>query len=185
MTLEKLKSEGRKELDWLVEYEKQFGWSDNYCLDDSQVEFINNLIKNTTAHNARIKAECQKREEVVEAKNNAYHERNLLVQALTRIYPAYLARHDENDESWEKDWMWIVYVDIPVKTKVVSGDQHNNVPESKWFETKEWQVSWHIHDSEKELFDHLEVKENNWDGHSTHEKYERLKALTKTNNPKV
>lgn len=126
--------------------------------------------------------ELQKREEMVEAKDNAYHERNLLVQALTRIYPAYLACHDENDESWEKDWMWIVYINIPVRTKVVSGDQHNHVPESRWFETKEWQVSWHIHDKEKELFDHLEVRDNNWDGHSTDEKYERLKALTQPNN---
>lgn len=120
----------------------------------------------------------QERErEIVESKNNAYHERDMLVCALSKLFPAYLARHDEADTEWENDWRWIVYIEIPTRVKVVSGDQHNYTPESKWFETKMEQVSWHIHDSEREWFNHLEVKENNWDGHNTERKYERLKAL--------
>lgn len=79
------------------------------------------------------------RKEERESKNNAYHERDMLVCALTKLFPAYLARHSEEEE-WEDDWRWIVYIDLPTG-----------------------QVSWHIHDSERPMFDHLEVKENNWD----------------------
>lgn len=89
-----------------------------------------------------------------ESKDEAYRERNMLVCALTKLFPAYLARHDENDTTWEKDWMWIVYIDLPTG-----------------------QVSWHIHDSERLKFSHLELKENKWDGHNTERKYQRLQAL--------
>lgn len=102
----------------------------------------------------------QARDEEKESKDSAYRERNMLVCALTKLFPAYLARHDESDESWERDWMWIVYIDLPTG-----------------------QVSWHIHDSERGLFDHLEVKENNWDGHNTERKYQRLQALSALSNP--
>ena len=68
---------------------------------------------------------------------------------------------------------------FPVRSKVVSGDMHNYVPESEWFKDENMQVSWHIHDSEREMFSHLEVKDNNWDGHSTEEKYRRLSIINK------
>lgn len=113
-----------------------------------------------------------------ESKNGAYRERDMLVCALSKLFPAYLARHDDSDKEWEDDWRWIVYIEIPVREKVVSGDQHNRVPESEWFKTTHQQVSWHIHDSEREMFNHLEVKENNWDGHNTERKYQRLQALS-------
>ncbi len=116
--------------------------------------------------------ECKK------SKDDAYHERDMLVCALSKLFPSYLARHSEEDKEWENDWRWIVYINIPTKVKVVSGDQCNHVPQSKWFETKNEQVSWHIHDSEREMFNHLEVKENNWDEHNTQRKYERLQALS-------
>lgn len=87
-------------------------------------------------------------------KDAAYEERNRLVAALTKRFPAYLARHPEYDESWEDDWRWIVFVDLPTG-----------------------QVSWHIHDSERHRFAHLRVDANRWDGHTTEEKYQRLEAL--------
>ena len=96
----------------------------------------------------------QDRQAFEEAKNNAYRERDMLVCALSKLFPSYLARHDESDTSWEDEWRWIVFIDLPT-----------------------WQVSWHIHDSERDMFNHLEVKENNWDGHSTDEKYRRLQAI--------
>lgn len=92
-------------------------------------------------------------EEVGKSKDDAYHERDMLVCALSKLFPSYLARHDEKEE-WEDDWRWIVYIEIPTG-----------------------QVSWHIHDSEIEMFVHLEVKENNWDGHNTERKYQRLSKL--------
>ena len=87
-------------------------------------------------------------------KDLAYLERNLLVRFLTSIYPSHLARHPDADINWENDWRWIVCI-----------------------HTMQGQLSWHIHDSERKYFDHLEIKPNDWDGHSTLEKYLRLDQL--------
>jgi hypothetical protein len=89
------------------------------------------------------------------AKDAAYRERDHLVCALSKVFPSYLARHPESDTSWENDWRWIVFVELPAG-----------------------QASWHIHDSERAWFDHLEVRaDGKWDGHTTEQKYERLAAL--------
>lgn len=120
-------------------------------LDRKQDEYVQNMLTET---------DQQARDEEKESKDSAYRERNMLVCALTKLFPAYLARHDESDESWERDWMWIVYIDLPTG-----------------------QVSWHIHDSEFTKFSHLEIKENNWDGHNTERKYQRLLALSALSNP--
>lgn len=97
----------------------------------------------------RRKFEAEKK-----SKDEAYRERNMLVCALTKLFPAYLARHDEKDMGWERDWMWIVYIDLPTG-----------------------QVSWHLHDSDVAMFRHLKVQENKWDGHNTQRKYEHVAAL--------
>jgi hypothetical protein len=87
-------------------------------------------------------------------KNNAYAERNQLVAALSKLFPASLERHPEN-ESYEDDWRWIVFIDLPTG-----------------------QVCWHIHDSELPLFAHLPRNAGRqWDGHDHEEKYRRLAAL--------
>jgi hypothetical protein len=89
-----------------------------------------------------------------EGKNQAYQERNLLVAALSKLFPAYLGRHI-GDEDWDDDWRNIVFISLPTG-----------------------QVSWHIHDSELGLFEHLKgIIGPGWDGHSTEEKYARLCAL--------
>ncbi len=113
---------------------------------------ISNWLRTTLT--LRDQTSQEREREIVESKNNAYHERDMLVCALSKLFPAYLAQHDEADLEWENDWRWIVYVELPTG-----------------------QVSWHIHDSEREMFNHLEVKANNWDGHNTERKYQRLKAL--------
>lgn len=103
--------------------------------------------------------ESQERVRVAEAaKNRAYSERNKLVAAISKLFPASLERHGESDKTWEDDWRWIVFIDLP------SG-----------------QVSWHIHDSELAQFNHLKrggVGGRTWDGHTTEEKYARLGALS-------
>lgn len=91
--------------------------------------------------------------ELEKQKDYAYKERNLLVSALSKLYPSYLSTHPENEE-WEDDWRTIVFIQTPAG-----------------------QLSWHIHDSEKKIFDHLDYGENKWDGHSTKEKYKRLSKL--------
>lgn len=88
-----------------------------------------------------------------------YHERNQLVACLSKLFPAHLSRHPDSDSSWEDDWRWIVCIHPP-------GDL--NTPK---------QMSWHIHDSEKDLFKHLALEANDWDGHTTEEKYQRLLDL--------
>jgi len=91
-------------------------------------------------------------------KNLAYGERNQLVCALSVLLPAWLERHSEADKDWEDDWRWIVFIDCP----------------------STGQMSWHIHDSELETFDHLERRvdgRDSWDGHTTDEKYVRLAKL--------
>jgi len=100
-------------------------------------------------------------EELRKQKDMAYGERNKLVAVLSKIFPAWISRHDDNDKSWEDDWRWIVFVLVP--TRVVMQ-----------------QVSWHIHDSELPEFEHLDVRPNIWDGHSTDEKYKRLEEITVT-----
>lgn len=92
-------------------------------------------------------------------KDEAYHERNMLVAALSKLWPdSHLMRHQESDTKWSKDWRWIVCIHASVG-----------------------QCAWHIHDSELTLFDHLERVENNhWDGHTTAEKYARIGRLNAT-----
>jgi hypothetical protein len=92
-------------------------------------------------------------------KRAAYHERNMLVCALSKVFPSHLERHPDTDKSWEDDWRWIVFIDLPTG-----------------------QACWHIHDTELTLFNHLEPSclrfhPNSWDGHTTAEKYMRLSKL--------
>lgn len=85
-------------------------------------------------------------------KDGAYAERNNLVAALARLFPSSLERHPEEDESWEDDWRWIVFIDLPTG-----------------------QATWHIHDSELEKFSTIpRFAGRTWDGHTTEQKYERL-----------
>lgn len=86
-------------------------------------------------------------------KNQAYAERNQLVAALSKLFRSSLVRHEGED--WEDDWRWVVLIELPTG-----------------------QCSWHIHDSELPLFDHLSRNHSKqWDGHTTEEKYDRLNKL--------
>lgn len=83
----------------------------------------------------------------------AYHERNMLVAYLATCYPAHLARHPEQ-EPWDDDWRWLICVHTPAG-----------------------QMTWHIHDSAYPLFRWLPARNNDWDGHTTEEKYTCLLGL--------
>ena len=89
-----------------------------------------------------------------DSKNQAYWERNQLLVLLSKIYPSHLCEHPDDDLYWDAEWRWIVCIHIPNS-----------------------QATWHIHDSEKHFFDHLEIKDAHWDGHTTKEKYERIKNI--------
>jgi hypothetical protein len=109
-------------------------------------------------------------------KDYAYWERNQLVSALSKLYPAWLERHPADDEEWEDDWRWIVFVTVPGKDKV----WESLVPSSNigYYKKQKRQLSWHIHDTELKNFNHLKFKHgNSWDGHDNDEKYRRLATL--------
>ena len=93
-------------------------------------------------------------------KDFAYHERDMLVSALSKVYPSHVARHPDSDETWEDEFRTIVCVHLPTG-----------------------QATWHVHDSEAGLFSHLVSGGEHWDGHLTAEKYDRLSALSVTWRP--
>jgi hypothetical protein len=102
-----------------------------------------------------LKAECDR---LRKEKDGAYRERNRLVALLAALFPSSLERHDENDKTWEDDWRWIVFIDLPTG-----------------------QCTWHIHDSELPLFAHVDrLKGWVWDNHTTDDKYARVAALAAT-----
>lgn len=90
-----------------------------------------------------------------EAKNQAYLERNKLVALLASLFPSGIAK--TAIEGWDEAWHGCVYIDFP------------------------WgQASWHYHDSQAHLFDHLPPYWGQWDGHTTEEKYAAIMAAVKT-----
>lgn len=92
--------------------------------------------------------------------NDAYKERNALVQTLTFLYPAHLAK-DKNEPNWP-----VVCIHIPV-TKHIDHYQF----------TEQTQAAWHIPKRELKHFRHLNFEKNDWDGHTTEQKYHRLMRI--------
>lgn len=106
-------------------------------------------------------AERQTRIKLQEMKDCAYRERDQLVAALSKIFPSHLCMHGE-DPSWDADWLNIVCIHIPLTDKCIL------------------QATWHIHQSELPMFQHLKMQDNHWDGMTTEEKYKRLLELKET-----
>lgn len=92
--------------------------------------------------------------QLIKAKDSAYWERNQLVLFLCKLFPSHLALHDPADKAWEYDWRTIVCVHTPAG-----------------------QAAWHIHKDERYQFEHagLKLELNDWDGHTTEEKYKKLR----------
>lgn len=106
-------------------------------------------LANLIAENTALKAEL---EAMRARKDAAYTERNQVVAALSKCFPAGVAK--TAIDGWSDDWHGCVYVDLPTG-----------------------QVSWHFHDSQAHLFAHLPPYAGAWDGHDTAEKYRRLAEL--------
>lgn len=85
--------------------------------------------------------------------DGVYRERNILVSFLSKLYPASLERHvPDDDPNWDEEWKWVVFIDSPCG-----------------------QLTWHIHDKELLIFNHLNRNTGRvWDGHTKEEKYHRL-----------
>jgi len=81
-----------------------------------------------------------------------YTERNRVVQALTKVFPAHLQAHEGD---WDDDWRTVVCVHLPTG-----------------------QVTWHVNTADAgRFFRHLGYSPSHWDGHDTEEKYRRLENL--------
>lgn len=131
-------------------------------------------------------------------KDNADWERNQLVAALSKMFPSYLAKHPEEDKDWDDNWRTIVVVYVYAN----DSDSHFRAPGRTYIRImgqEYYQLTWHIHDSEISMFDHLtyqtilndaQMNQQNrissydwnnvgfvWDGHTTEEKYRRLRTL--------
>jgi len=113
------------------------------------IELVHEAYGDAGWYDHPFEEEAKKLLELVDQKDGAYAERNKLVAFLSHIFPSHLARH--TGDPWDDDWRTIVCVHGPFG-----------------------QMAWHIHYSEEYLFSHLDWKDNDWDGHTTAEKYERL-----------
>jgi len=106
-------------------------------------------------------------------KDNAYWERNQLVAALSKLLPSHMAKHPKDDKEWEDDWRNIVVMHVPLELTHFADVVDQPVP-------SDIQVTWHIHDHDMPMFDHLgEDPSYQWDGHTTEEKYRRLRLIRK------
>lgn len=132
-------------------------------------------------------------EKIKKQKDAAYWERNQLIAALSKLFPANLAKHPEDDKEWEDDWRTIVVIALPFKATTLrrfsSDDIRKTYPDLVWHtkskdgetEPLEYlQLTWHIHNTDRPMFDHLSYitpEDYWWDGHTTEEKYRRLRFL--------
>ena len=92
--------------------------------------------------------------EAIESKNLAYSERNKMLLTLCRISlqkGLTVAIGEHEGEDWEDEWRKVIYIVLPTG-----------------------QVSFHIHESEIEVFSFLPKYFGGWDGHTTDRKWERL-----------
>lgn len=83
-----------------------------------------------------------------------YHERDLLVRALSKVYPSHLMRH--------------------------RGKSGNRKPVVCINHPEVGQMCWTLiggDDQATAMFGHLQWAENNWDGHKTADRYDRLSKL--------
>ncbi len=94
----------------------------------------------------------KERDEARQRKDAAYLERNQVVALLARLFPSGIRK--TAIEEWDEEWHGCVYIDLPTG-----------------------QVSWHYHDSHAHLFADLPPYFEEYDGHTTEEKYKRVQAV--------
>lgn len=116
-------------------------------------------------------------QKIIKQKDKAYWERNQLVAALSKTLPSYLAKHPDTDKDWDDDWRTIVVVNLPSGLSADYIGTADDVRDRGYEDNI--QMSWHVHDTDLPMFDHLFYQEGpwSWDGHTTEEKYRRLRTL--------
>ena len=95
-------------------------------------------------------------------KDAVYEERNRLVALFASMsiamgWRAGIGTHeDKPGEDWDPEWKTLLVIETP-----------------------EGQASWHFHDSQRHLVEHLPLFDAKWDGHDTPTKYERMNRLSR------
>lgn len=101
----------------------------------------------------RVLAQEEEIKTATAERDGAYRERARLVAHLASLYPSQIAHTDLEAPDWA-----VVTVEGPTG-----------------------QMSWHVAPRDMDLFEHVE-RQNGlvlpWDGHTTEQKYERLRQLT-------
>ncbi|NYV72959.1 hypothetical protein [Streptomyces sp. UH6] len=90
--------------------------------------------------------------------DTVYRERAHLVAHLAALYPSHIGRTDTDEPEWS-----VVTIETPTG-----------------------QMCWHISDDDLDLFTHVQPTNRicrAWDGHTTDEKYGRLRTLTVQTKP--
>lgn len=107
-------------------------------------------------------------------KDQAYRERDILLAFLCRIVDkvvntdllrVYRNKHPDNDITWEQDWKNIIVIEYLLPSYDIEHGTQDYIPV---------QMAWHVHDSEMVMFQDLPEKPNNYDGHTTKQKYNRI-----------
>lgn len=101
---------------------------------------------------AAIKDADEKRQHAWDNAAEIYRERDLLVRALSKLYPSHLAPRTGHQPKHKT--AWVVCIHIPGS-----------------------QLAWSIPSHMVKLYDHLERTANDWDRHKTAERFARLEAL--------
>jgi hypothetical protein len=90
------------------------------------------------------------------SRDSAYRERAHLIALLTALYPSHIGYTDPSAPDWA-----VIIIEAPTG-----------------------QLSWHIAPDDMDLFSHVQDTNRiicrGWDGHTTDQKYERIRALTAT-----
>lgn len=84
--------------------------------------------------------------------DSAYHERNVLVSVLSKLYTSYQCKTEI--DGWDPEWHNCVYIELPTG-----------------------QVSYHFHDRDAALFAHVEHHSVLWDQHTKDDVHRRWLAL--------
>lgn len=112
-----------------------------------------------TVNDGAMEREAADRIEALERENgDAYHQRNVLVAALSRIFPASVTR--TKISGWDDDWHGCVYIMLPTG-----------------------QISYHFHDDDGHLFRDLPPFTGTFDGHDRDMVHARLLSLSGTPAP--
>lgn len=108
--------------------------------------------KNLYRENEEMDYFLNRIEDLQKTVDKAYTERNQLVRFLASVFPSGIKK--TSIPGWSEEWHNCVYIDTPYG-----------------------QMSWHFHDKDKRLFEHLPPYNKEWDGHTTEKKYILLEEL--------